>query len=169
MGQRKSIKLHIVTDIKVIVEHHHNNNSNNNNKMGEESTSVYVGSLAFAATDKDLHDAFGKFGTVNEVKIMVDRDSGKARGFAFVRYETKDEAEAAISGVDGQQIAGRPVKCALAQPRSGGGGGGGGGFGGGNRGYSNSGGGGRYNGGGGNYSSGGGYNGGGSYNGGGGY
>merc|ERR1712193_3515 len=112
MGQIKNIKLHIVTDIKVIVIH-----TTTTNKMGEESTSVYVGSLAFSATNDDLYEAFGKFGTVNEVKIMVDRDTGKPRGFAFVRYETKDEADAAINGVDGQEIAGRPVKCALAQPR----------------------------------------------------
>ena len=92
-------------------------------KMGEEnSTSVYVGGLSFYAEEHDLQDLFGKFGNA-EVNIIKDRDTQRSRGFAFVRYETRDEAQSAIDNLNGADIKGRNVTCSFAKPRGSGGGG----------------------------------------------
>ena len=98
--------------------------------MAEESTSVYVGGLSFYAEEHDLQDLFGKYGNA-QVNIIKDRETQRSRGFAFVRYDTKDEAQSAINNLNGADIKGRNVTCSFAKPRGGGGGGGGGGFGGG--------------------------------------
>jgi RNA recognition motif-containing protein len=92
---------------------------------------IYVGNLSFDATDDDLRDAFESFGTVDTASVIRDNYSGRSRGFGFVEMPDQGEAEAAISGLDGQEIAGRPVKVNEARPRAqrgdrrGGGGGGG--------------------------------------------
>jgi len=111
--------------------------------MGDDEYRIYVGSLAFRAEERDLYDVFDKYGSVKDVRIITDRDTGKSRGFAFVEYTCKRDMEDAIKGADGRDIAGREIKCHKANPRGeggrgGGGGGGGGGYGGGrdrDRGY----------------------------------
>ena len=93
---------------------------------------IYVGNLAFSVTQDELSEAFGAFGRVTSTKIIVDRETGNPRGFAFVEMADQGEALKAIQGMNGVQIQGRPISVNEARPRTpGGGGGGGGGFGGG--------------------------------------
>ncbi|HEY6478295.1 MAG TPA: RNA-binding protein [Polyangia bacterium] len=100
-------------------------------------TRLYVGNLSYTVTEPELRDAFAEGGrNVVEVKIVMDRDTGRPRGFAFVEMGSDDEASAAISSLTGREIQGRPINVSEARaraPRSGGGGygGGGGGYGGG--------------------------------------
>lgn len=98
-------------------------------------TNIYVGNLAFSATDDDLRTAFGQYGEVTSVNIIMDRETGRSRGFAFVEMASADEANAAIENLNGQPIAGRNVTVNEARPREPRTGGGGrGGYGGGRRG-----------------------------------
>ena len=124
---------------------------------------LYVGNLPYSVRDGDLEQAFGAFGSVTSAKVMMERDTGRSKGFGFVEMGSDDEAQAAIGGMNGQPLGGRAVVVNEARPRedrpprSGGGGFGGGGGGGGRReggggGY----GGGGYGGGGGGYGGGGG-------------
>jgi hypothetical protein len=156
---------------------------------------LYVGNLAYSVRDEDLQQAFAQFGTVSSAKVMMDRDTGRSKGFGFVEMGSDAEAQSAINGMNGQALDGRALVVNEARPReerpggfgggggrSGGGGGfgggggrsGGGGFGGGSGGgggYGGGGGGGRSGGGGGGYGGGGGGRsggGGGGYGGGGG-
>ena len=129
---------------------------------------LYVGNLPYSVRDEDLQQSFGQFGSVTSAKVMMERDTGRSKGFGFVEMGSDAEAQAAINGMNGQPLGGRSVVVNEARPmearppRSGGfGGGGGGGYGGGG---GRSGGGGGYGGGG----SGGGGGGGGGYGGGGG-
>ena len=127
------------------------------------NTRLYVGNLSFNTTAEGVRAAFTQFGTVSDVHLVSDRETGRSRGFAFVTMGTTDEAAKAIEGMDGKTLDGRPLRVNEAeqrQQRGGGGGGGGGGFRGGG------GGGGYRGGGGGDYGGGGG--GGGDYGGGGG-
>lgn len=120
-------------------------------------TRLYVGNLSYNVTDAELRDAFAEGGrNVVEVKVVMDRDTGRPRGFAFVEMGSDDEAAAAISSLSGRDIQGRAINVSEArarEPRGGGGGGGyGGGGGGGGGGYGGGGGGrGRGGGGGGDY------------------
>jgi hypothetical protein len=123
---------------------------------------LYVGNLPYSVRDEDLQQSFGQFGSVTSAKVMMERDTGRSKGFGFVEMGSDAEAQAAINGMNGQPLGGRSVVVNEARPmearppRSGGfGGGGGGGYGGG--------------GGGGRSGGGGGYGGGGSGGGGGGY
>jgi RNA recognition motif-containing protein len=129
---------------------------------------LYVGNLAYSVRDESLHDAFAQFGTVTSAKVMMDRDTGRSKGFGFVEMGSDAEAQAAINGMNGQPLDGRAVVVNEARPREDRPGGGGGGF---RGGYGGGGGGGR-SGGGGGYGSGGsggyGGGGGGGYGGGGG-
>jgi RNA recognition motif-containing protein len=102
------------------------------------STKLFVGNLSFNTTENDLHDAFAAHGTVVEANLMVDRMSGRPRGFGFVTMSTPEEAQKAINALNGASIDGRAVTVNIARPReerpprSGGGGGGSrGGYGGG--------------------------------------
>ena len=138
---------------------------------------LYVGNLPYSVRDGDLEQSFGQFGTVSSAKVMMERDTGRSKGFGFVEMASDAEAQAAISGMNGQALGGRSLVVNEARPmeprppRSGGGGGYGGGGGGG--GYGGGGGGGGYGGGGGGgggrREGGGGYGGGGGREGGGGY
>ncbi|MBB3204609.1 RNA recognition motif-containing protein [Rhodopirellula rubra] len=121
-------------------------------------TNIYVGNLSFSATEDDLRGAFEQYGEVSAVNIIMDRETGRSRGFAFVEMADADGAKDAIENLDGQAISGRNVTVNEARPRAprtGGGGGGGrggyggGGGGGGGRGGYGGGGGGGYGGGGG--------------------
>ncbi|MEM1224941.1 MAG: RNA-binding protein [Planctomycetota bacterium] len=96
-------------------------------------TNIYVGNLAFSATDDDLRGAFEQFGEVSTVNIIMDRETGRSRGFAFVEMADAEGAKEAIENLNGQPISGRNVTVNEARPRAprGGGGGGRGGYGGG--------------------------------------
>ena len=86
---------------------------------------LYVGNLSFQLTEAELREAFDEFGTVLDVKIITDRDTGRSRGFGFVEMQTAEEAQAAIEGLDNTQLAGRPLNVNIARPRTNRGGGGG--------------------------------------------
>jgi RNA recognition motif-containing protein len=96
---------------------------------------IYIGNLSFNTTEDMLRQAFEAFGEVTSVNIIKDRDSGQSRGFGFVEMAGKDEAMAAISGMNGQEIDGRTLNVNEARPRNEGGGGGRGGRGGGGGNY----------------------------------
>jgi RNA recognition motif-containing protein len=125
---------------------------------------LYVGNLPYSFRDEDLQQAFSAYGSVSSAKVMMERDTGRSKGFGFVEMGSDAEAQAAIGGMNGQQFGGRGLVVNEARPmearppRSGGGGFGGGRSGGG---YGGGGGGGGYGGGaGGGRSGGGGYGGG---------
>ncbi len=130
---------------------------------------LYVGNLPYTVRDEDLQQSFGQFGSVTSAKVMMERDTGRSKGFGFVEMGSDAEAQAAINGMNGQPLGGRSVVVNEARPMEArpprtGGFGGGGGYGGGGGGGDRSGGGGSGGGGGG----GGGRSGGGGYGGGGG-
>ena len=88
---------------------------------------LYVGNLAFGATEDDVREAFSAHGSVGSVQIITDRDTGQSRGLGFVEMDDDGEAETAITAVNGSDIAGRNVVVNEARPRPDRGGGGGGG------------------------------------------
>jgi cold-inducible RNA-binding protein len=97
---------------------------------------LYVGNLAYSVNDNSLQQHFAEFGTIASAKVMMDRDSGRSKGFGFVEMSSDSEAQAAISGMNGKSVDGRDMVVNEArpmEPRTGGGGrsGGGGGYGGG--------------------------------------
>ena len=99
-------------------------------------TNIYVGNLSYTATERDVRSAFEQYGQVSSVSIVMDRDTGRSRGFAFVEMPSANEAKQAIDSLNLQEIAGRKVTVNEARPRTenrGGGGGGGHGGGGGGR------------------------------------
>jgi RNA recognition motif-containing protein len=104
---------------------------------------LYVGNLSFNTTELELRDVFGQHGTVAETKMVMDRETGRPRGFAFVEMGTDEEAKNAIDQLNGRELGGRALTVNEAQERSGGGGGSRGGGGGGGRGGGGGGGGGR--------------------------
>jgi RNA recognition motif-containing protein len=113
---------------------------------------LYVGNLAYGITDSDLQQMFSPHGTVESVQIIIDRDTGRSKGFGFVEMSTDAEAQAAITALNGQEKEGRALTVNEARPKTEGGGRGGyGGGGGGGKGRGGPGGGGRggYGGGGG--------------------
>ena len=101
---------------------------------------LFVGGLAWATTDDGLRQAFERFGQVAEAKVIMDRETGRSRGFGFVSFNDDGQGSAAMQEMDGGQLDGRTIKVNEAQERAprpgGGGGGGGGGFGGGGGGRS---------------------------------
>ncbi len=101
---------------------------------------LYVGNLSYSIRDEDLQQQFAEFGTLVSAKVMMDRETGRSKGFGFVEMSSADEAQAAIRGLNGQALDGRPLTVNVARPREERSGGG---FGGGRRdgGYSNGGGG----------------------------
>ena len=112
---------------------------------------LYVGNLAYSVRDDSLQEAFAQFGTVTSAKVMMDRETGRSKGFGFVEMGSDAEAQSAINGMNGQALEGRAIVVNEARPREerpGGFGGGGGGRSGGGGGYGGGGGGG-YGGGGG--------------------
>ncbi len=132
---------------------------------------IFVAKLNFGTQSDDLRDAFEAFGEVDSAKVIMDQETGKSRGFAFVEMPNDDEAQAAIDGLDNTEFDGNTIVVKKAEPREGGNRGGGGGNRGGGGGYGGGGGGNRGGGGGGGGYGGGGGNrggGGGGYSGGGG-
>ena len=94
---------------------------------------LYVGNLPYSVRDGDLEQAFGQFGSVTSAKVMMERDTGRSKGFGFVEMGNDAEAQAAIAGMNGQSLGGRSITVNEARPmearppRTGGFGGGGGG------------------------------------------
>lgn len=80
-------------------------------------TKLFVGNLSFNTTENDLQDAFAAHGTVVEANLMVDRMSGRSRGFAFVTMSTPEEAQKAIQALNGASLDGRAVTVNIARPR----------------------------------------------------
>lgn len=103
---------------------------------------LYVGNLPYSVRDSDLEQSFGQFGAVTSAKVMMERDTGRSKGFGFVEMGSDAEAQAAIEGMNGAPLGGRSLVVNEARPMEprpprsggfGGGGGGGGGYGGGGR------------------------------------
>jgi cold-inducible RNA-binding protein len=95
---------------------------------------IYAGNLSYEVTEEDLRQAFAAFGSVESVTIIKDRSTGQSKGFGFVEMPSKDEGQAAITGLNGKEIKGRTLNVNEALPRTenrSGGGGGRGGYGGG--------------------------------------
>jgi RNA recognition motif-containing protein len=115
---------------------------------------LYVGNLSYGITDSDLQQIFSPHGTVSSAQVIMDRDTGRSKGFGFVEMGSDAEAQAAITALNGAEVEGRTLTVNEARPKTEGGGGRGGGGGGGGRGYG--GGGGGRSGGGGGYGGGGG-------------
>ena len=78
---------------------------------------LFVGSLAFSATDADLEEFFKQAGNVVYAKVIMDRDTNRSKGFGFVEMSTDEEAQAAIQQLDGKELAGRAVNVSEARPR----------------------------------------------------
>jgi RNA recognition motif-containing protein len=81
------------------------------------NTKLYVGNLSYDATENDLQDLFAAHGPVTSVDIIMDKATGRSRGFAFVTMETKEAADAAIQALNGQSVNGRPLTVNEARPR----------------------------------------------------
>ena len=101
---------------------------------------LYVGNLSYSANEDELRELFSQYGTVESVAVITDRDTGRSKGFGFVEFNNDQEAQAAISGLNGKEVSGRSLTVSQARPKSEGGGnrgsyggGGGGGRGGRNR------------------------------------
>jgi len=105
---------------------------------------LYVGNLTYGVTDSDLQRMFEAHGTVQSAQVIMDRDTGRSKGFGFVEMGSDQEAQAAIQALNGKEVDGRALTVNEARPKTEGGGGRGGGGGGGGRGGPRGGGGGRY-------------------------
>ncbi len=92
---------------------------------------LYVGNLSFSTSEAQLRDLFAQHGEVTSASLVMDRETGRPRGFGFVEFANDDHARAAIAALDGKNVDGRDIKVNEAKPREAGGGGGRGGFGGG--------------------------------------
>jgi RNA recognition motif-containing protein len=84
----------------------------------EKVTNIYVGNLSFRATEEEIRSAFSNHGAVTSVNIIMDRETGRSRGFAFVEMPNAEEAKAAIDIINGKEIAGRGVTVNEARPRA---------------------------------------------------
>ena len=91
------------------------------------TSKLYVGNLAFHTTESTLSEAFAKYGEVSEVKLILDRETGRSRGFAFVTMATSEAAQDVIANMNQQELDGRSLRVREAEDRPSGGGGGGGG------------------------------------------
>ena len=79
---------------------------------------IYAGNLSYDVTEEDLRQAFESFGQISAVRVITDRDSGRSKGFGFVEMPNDTEAQAAINGLNGQDLQGRTLKVNEARPRS---------------------------------------------------
>ncbi len=78
---------------------------------------IYVGNLAYGITDDDLREAFSAFGEVSRASVIMDRDTGRSKGFGFVEMPDNAQAEAAINGLNEKDLSGRPIRVNEAKPR----------------------------------------------------
>jgi cold-inducible RNA-binding protein len=81
------------------------------------SNKLFVGNLSFDTTENDLQDAFAAHGTVTETNLMMDRTTGRPRGFGFITMSTPEEAQKAIAALNGSQLGGRALTVNVAKPR----------------------------------------------------
>ena len=81
------------------------------------SNKLYVGNLSFNTTENDLQDAFAAHGTVTEANLMMDRSTGRPRGFGFVTMSTTEEAQKAVEAMNGKSLDGRALTVNVARPR----------------------------------------------------
>lgn len=88
---------------------------------------IYVGNLSYSVTNDELEQAFAPFGEVTSAQVIMDRDTGRSRGFGFVEMGSDEAAQSAIAGLNGTDLGGRAITVNEARPRPSGGGGGGGG------------------------------------------
>ena len=88
---------------------------------------LYVGNLAYGVSSSDLEQMFGEHGTVQSAQVIMDRDTGRSKGFGFVEMGSDQEAQNAITAMNGKEVDGRRLTVNEARPMDGGGGGGGGG------------------------------------------
>lgn len=95
---------------------------------------LFVGGLSFSTSSERLREAFAGVGSVESATVVMDRDTGRSRGFGFVEMASTEEANDAVSRLNGTELDGRQIKVEIAKPAGSGGGGGGRGFGGGDRG-----------------------------------
>jgi RNA recognition motif-containing protein len=86
--------------------------------MRSEEMNIYIGNLSFDTTEQDLRQAFEAFGQVTSANIISDKITGQSRGFGFVEMSAKEEAQAAIAGMNGKEIRGRAVNVSEARPRN---------------------------------------------------
>ena len=98
------------------------------------SNKLYIGNLSYSVRDDDLHQQFSPFGQVQSAKVMMERDTGRSKGFGFVEMSSSQEAEAAISALNGMSVGGRSIVVNVSRPKETSGGGYGAGNGGGYRG-----------------------------------
>ena len=82
------------------------------------STNLYVGNLSFNTSTSQLEGLFADFGEVTSAQVITDRDTGQSRGFGFVEMKTSDQADSAITGLNGREVDGRSLKVNVAKPRS---------------------------------------------------
>ena len=78
---------------------------------------IYVGNLAYSVTDNDLREAFAEFGEVSRANVIMDRDTGRSKGFGFVEMPDNGQAEAAINGLNDKALSGRAIRVNEARPR----------------------------------------------------
>lgn len=90
------------------------------------SNKLFIGSLSWDTDDDGLRKAFEQYGEVTDAKVILERDTGRSRGFGFVTFANSNEAQDAVNGMNGQQLDGRTIAVDVAKERSRGGGGGGG-------------------------------------------
>ena len=81
------------------------------------SKKIYVGNLSYKVTEDDLKDLFGEFGTVSEINVITDRETGRPRGFAFVEMDSDDDATKAINSLNGKELQDREIVVNEARPR----------------------------------------------------
>ena len=82
----------------------------------QQKNKLFIGNLAFSATEQELEEAFGAFGEIQEAKIILDRETGRSRGFAFVTFASSDDANEALA-LDGQNLSGRDMRVSVATER----------------------------------------------------
>ena len=78
---------------------------------------IYVGNLSYSMSEEELRDAFGAFGEVSSVKILMDRETGRSRGFGFVEMPNQSDGEKAIAQLNGKEVGGRPLRINEARPK----------------------------------------------------
>lgn len=81
------------------------------------SSKIFVGGLSYGTDDQSLREAFAKYGDVVEARVILDRDTGRSRGFGFVTFNANEEASSAIQALDGQDLHGRRIRCNFATER----------------------------------------------------
>lgn len=82
------------------------------------SSKLFIGGLSFSTDDMSLKEAFSGFGDVTDAKVIVDRDTGKSRGFGFVNFASEDAASTALNAMDGQELNGRNIRVSIANERA---------------------------------------------------